>query len=301
MMKSLATIISIIAMVAIGYASKKIGILKAEDSTILNKIVVNIAIPSLIFLAMYTADISYIRLMVPIPLICILMGFICGALAYVFSKIKGYSKKTRWSIISATAMVNSGFLGYPVVLGVFGREGLIRAIFYDMGTVILFISFGILFLLMFGGKYSTIAKRALIFPPLWRIILGILANFLNLNIGYVASSILKYLSESAIPLIMISLGLSLEVRGIKEYFDAAYFVTFIRLIASPIIAFTIVYILGMGGLERTVTIVEAAMPSAMLTLVLALTYDLDVDSTAACIFLSTILSMISIPLVLVFL
>lgn len=301
MMKSLATIISIIAMVAIGYASKKIGILKAEDSTILNKIVVNIAIPSLIFLAMYTADISYIRLMVPIPLICILTGFICGALAYVFSKIKGYSKKTRWSIISATAMVNSGFLGYPVVLGVFGGEGLIRAIFYDMGTVILFISFGILFLLMFGGKYSTIAKRALIFPPLWGIILGISANFLNLNIGYVVSNILKYLSESAIPLIMISLGLSLEVRGIKGYFDAASFVTFIRLIASPIIAFTIVYILGMGGLERTVTIVEAAMPSAMLTLVLALTYDLDVDATAACIFLSTILSMISIPLVLVFL
>ncbi|MCE7697418.1 MAG: AEC family transporter [Methanobacterium paludis] len=59
-MNSLETIISIIVLIIIGYAAKRIGLLKPEDSISLNKIVVNIAIPSLIFMAMYTADLSSI-------------------------------------------------------------------------------------------------------------------------------------------------------------------------------------------------------------------------------------------------
>ena len=52
-----------------------------------------------------------------------------------------------------------------------------------MGSTILFLSLGILFILIFGGKYTSIIKRTLLFPPLWGIILGILANILHLNPG----------------------------------------------------------------------------------------------------------------------
>ena len=97
---------------------------------------------------------------------------------------------------------------------------------------------------------------------------------------------------------MISLGLSLEVGGLKNYLGAASFVSFIRLAVSPVIAILIIYILGLTGLESTVTIIEAGMPSAMLSLVLAASYDLDIKAAAACIFLSTVLSMISLPILI---
>ncbi|MGC9517724.1 MAG: AEC family transporter [Methanomicrobiales archaeon] len=293
-MNSLETILIIILLIGIGYFLRKINVLKSEDSLVLNKVVVNLSIPSLIFLAMYTADLNNIYLLAPIPFICIFLGIITGLLGYLFAKAKKYSVKTRWSIITTSAMVNSGFLGYPVVLSVFGANGLVRAIFYDMGSIILFIGFGVLFLLLFGGKYSTIIKRAFIFPPLWGILLGIGFNVMNIEIG-ILENIVDYLSGAAIPLIMISLGLSLQARNIKGYFEAASFVSFIRLIIAPIIALLLVSLFGFGGLEKSVIIVEAAMPSAMLSLVLALTYDLDVNATAACIFLTTILSLISIP------
>ena len=70
-MSSIETIIAIILLILVGYISKRIGLLKYEDSITLNKIVVNIAIPSLIFLAMYTADLSNIKVLIPITLICI--------------------------------------------------------------------------------------------------------------------------------------------------------------------------------------------------------------------------------------
>ena len=297
-MSSTETILAIILLILIGYTAKKVGLLKPEDSITLNKIVINVAIPSLIFLTMFSADLSNMKVLIPITMICIVTGILSGLIVYLFSRAKGYSKKTKWTLVGTSTLFNSGFLGYPVVLGVFGAEGLVRAVFYDMGSTILFLSLGILFILLFGGKYTSILRRTLLFPPLWGIILGILANLLNLNPGVIPLNVLKYLSGAAIPIIMISLGLSLEVGGLKNYLGAASLVSVIRLVISPIIAILMVIILGLNGLEGTVTVVEAGMPSAMLSLVLAASYDLDIKAAAACIFLSTVLSLISLPILI---
>lgn len=298
-MNSVETIIPIIVMIIIGYALKRIDVLKAEHAMALNKIVINIAIPSLIFLAIYNIDLSILPVIAPIPFVCILVGILSGLIAYIFATIKKYPEKTRWSILLTSAMFNSGFMGYPIVLGVFGADGLVRAVFYDLGSMILFIAFGVLLLLIYGGKYTEILKRALIFPPLWAVALALFLNFINFDIGFIASNTLKYLSGAAIPLIMISLGLSLEFKGIKENIQAVFSVSIIKLFIAPAIAFLIVLALGISGLEKQVTIIEAAMPSAMLSLVLAITYDLDIKTAAACIFASTIFSLVTIPLILI--
>lgn len=298
-MNAIETIIPIIIMIAIGYFLKRLKILKPIDADLLNKIVINIAIPSLIFIALYDIDISILPVIAPIPLICIAVGILSGLVAYIFAKIKKYPQKTTWSIVLTASMFNSGFLGYPFVLGVFGSDGLVRAVFYDLGSMMLFILFGVVLLLIYGGKYTTILKRALIFPPLWAVFLAIILNYINFEIGALTFNTLDYLSGTAIPLIMISLGLSLEFRGIKENVQAVFSVSIIKLLIAPAIAAVIVLLLGIGGLERQVTIIEAAMPSAMLSLVLAITYDLDIKTAASCIFTSTILSLITIPLVLI--
>lgn len=202
--------------------------------------------------------------------------------------------------MAASTLFNSGFLGYPVTLGVFGAAGLVRAVFFDVGSTILFISFGVFFLILFGGRYQDIIKRSILFPPLLAVIIGVIANLLQLPLGSIIPSVLDYLSGAAIPLIMLSLGLSLEFKGIKEYFPVATFVSVLKLIISPVIAVLVVGLVGLTGLDRTVTIVEAGMPSAMLSLVLAITYDLDMKATAACIFMTTALSIITLTLLILF-
>lgn len=292
------TILAIIILVILGYSLRRLGLLKFEDAQSLNKIVINLAIPALIFLSLYKIDTSIIPFLIPIPFICILIGVFSGLIAYIWTKIRGYSKKTRWSIMVPAVLVNSGFLGYPITLGVFGTDGLVRAIFYDWGTMMVFIIMGVVLLLIFGGSTKDILKRTLMFPPLWAVILGFLFNYANIPLGYVVSDVLNYLSGAAIPLIMISLGLSLEFKGIKEYFVDASFVSILRLLISPLMAFLIVMIFGLSGLDRTVTIIEASMPPAMFSVVLAITYELDVKLTAACVFFSIILSLITLPIVL---
>lgn len=293
-MNSYETIIAIIVLILIGYLCRRTGFLKPEDTRTLNKIVIYLAIPSLIFLAMYNADLSGILTLGSITLICIAVGLICGGIAYFFARLRDYSRETRWGLVTASAMLNSGFLGYPVVLGVFGSVGMVSAVFYDLGSVILFIFFGLLLILVYGGNYRQIFRESVFFPSIIAIVLGILANQFHLPLGSMVPGILDYLSGAAIPLIMLSLGLSLEFKEVKEYFAAASFVSVVRLVISPIIAIVLASILGLSGVNFQVAVVQAGMPSGMLTLVLAITYNLDIKITAACVFLSTALSMLSL-------
>lgn len=297
-MDSYLTIIAIVILIIIGYICRRLEFLRPEDTQILNKIVLYIAIPSLIFMAMFTADLSNILNLCTMTLICIVVGLLCGFIAYIFAKLRRYPQKTIWSLVTTSAMFNSGFLGYPVILGVFGSIGLVRAGFFDVGNTLLFIIFGILLLFIYGGSYQSIVHRSVLFPPFLAFVLGILFNIFHLPLGAVIPDVFNYLGGAAIPLIMISLGLSLEFKEVYIHITAASFVSFIRLIVSPVLALLLVSFLGFSGLEYPVTIVEAGMPSAMLSLVLAITYELDVKVTAACIFLSTTLSMLSLPLLI---
>lgn len=299
-MNSYETIIAIVVLILIGYICRRIGLLKPEDAKILNKIVVYIAIPSLIFLAMYNADLSDTVTLGTITLICITIGLLCGGIAYLFASLRNYSKETRWGLVTASAMLNSGFLGYPVVLGVFGSIGLVSAVFYDLGSVILFIFFGFLLILVYGGNYQGIFRESVFFPSIIAISLGVLANVFQLPLGSLGPDILGYLSGAAIPLIMLSLGLSLEFKEVKEYFAAASFVSVIRLVISPLIAIVLASLLGLSGVNFQVTVVQAGMPSGMLTMVLAIIYNLDIKITAACVFLSTALSMVSLTALILF-
>lgn len=300
-MNSYETIIAIVVLILIGYICRRLEFLRPEDAKTLNKIVVYIAIPSLIFLAMSRADLSGIATLGTITLICLMVGLVCGVIAYIFAHLMNYSKKTKWTLVTTSAMLNSGFMGYPVVLGVFGGAGMVSAVFYDIGSVIIFISFGLLLILAYGCKFQDILRESVFFPSIIAITLGILANLLNMPLGNIVPNILDYLSGAAIPLIMLSLGLSLEFKEVKERFNLASFVTVIRLVISPLIAIALATILGLSGLNYSVAVVQAGMPSGMLTMVLAIAYNLDVKVTAACVFLSTALSMVSLTVLILLL
>ncbi|MCG2827976.1 AEC family transporter [Methanothermobacter sp. K4] len=293
-MGSFETVLSILILVLTGHALKLGGMLREEDASSLNRIVINLAIPSLIFTSLYRADLSGIADLFLIPLVCITTGALSGTIAYLWAGRRGMDSRKTWGIIVAAAMMNSGFLGYPVTEGIFGSDGLLRAIFYDTGTTVMFTSLGLILSFISGAEGTAVVKRAATFPPLWAFILGVTFNLTGLPVGMVGT-VLGYLAGAAVPLIMISLGLSLNFRFLRDSLTEATFVSALRLMVSPLIAAFIVYLLSFKGLDFSVTVLEASMPSAMLAGVLAIENDLDVDLVSSCIFMSTILCLVSLP------
>jgi predicted permease len=189
-------------------------------------------------------------------------------------------------------------MGFPINLGIFGTDGLIRAIFCDMGTLVSFISLSFILFLVFGGSIKDAIKKILFFPPLWAVVLGLFFNLFNLPIGQIPDNIIGYLSGGAIPLIMISLGLSLKLDGLKWNKKMITFTSIFKLLVFPLVAFVIANLFNLSGLEFSVAIIELAMPSGMLTLVLAITYDLDVKLTSDCVLVNTLLALVTLPIII---
>lgn len=292
------TILSIVLMIAIGYVLKRIDFLSDDDVPTLNNIVIYILLPCMIFSALYSADLSLLPKLGSLPFIILTSSFITGIISYFILKRFNLSDIQLWSVLVTVMIANTAFMGYPINLGIYGNEGFLRAIFCDIATLIIFLLLSFVLVLKFGGSVKTAVKKIALFPSLWAIILGIILNLSHIPIGPVLDNTISYLGNGAIPLIMLSLGISIDLAGIKRSKNMIIFTSIMKLALFPIIAFFIVSFLGFVDLEFKVSIIEAAMPSGMMSLILSITYKLDYELTSDCILINTVISLVSLPLII---
>ena len=292
------TIISIVLMIGLGYFLKRIDFLSEKDIDPLNKIVMYILMPCMIFSALYSADMSLLPTLGILPFVILTASIGSGVISYIVLKRLHYDDKKIWSVLVTVMIANTAFMGYPVNLGVYGHPGFLRAIFCDLATTCMFLLLSFVLVLKFGGTVKRAFREILLFPPLWAVVLGISFNLLNIPIGPVLDKTVNYLADGAIPLIMISLGLSIELGGLARSKAMVIFTSIVKLGVFPLIALIVVSLLGLTGLQHDVGIIEAAMPSGMLSLLLAITYKLDYELTSDCILINTVISLIKLPIIM---
>lgn len=292
------TIISIVLMIGLGYFLKRIDFLSEKDIDPLNKIVMYILMPCMIFSALYSVDMSLLPTLGILPFVILTASIGSGVISYIVLKRLHYDDKKIWSVLVTVMIANTAFMGYPVNLGVYGHPGFLRAIFCDLATTCMFLLLSFVLVLKFGGTVKRAFREILLFPPLWAVVLGISFNLLNIPIGPVLDKTVNYLADGAIPLIMISLGLSIELGGLARSKAMVIFTSIVKLGVFPLIALIVVSLLGLTGLQHDVGIIEAAMPSGMLSLLLAITYKLDYELTSDCILINTVISLITLPIIM---
>ena len=292
------TILSIIIMIGLGYFLKRIDFLSEKDIDPFNKIVMNILLPCMIFHALYSADLSLISKLGILPLVILASSVVTGIVSFFILKQLKLDDITLWSVLVTVMIANTAFMGYPVTLGIFGQEGFLRAIFCDIATLCIFLILSFVLILKFGGTVKTAVKKITFFPPLWAVILGLVFNFINIPIGPVIDNTVNYLGQGAIPLIMIALGLSIDFSAIKRSKSMIVFTSIMKLMFFPIVAFVVATQLGLVDLQFKISIVEAAMPAGMMSLLLAITYKLDYELTSDCILINTVISLITLPAVI---
>lgn len=292
------TIFSIVIMIGVGYVLKRIDFLSSDDMDPFNKIVMYILMPCMVFNAIYNADLSLLPKLSVLPFVIIASSFVTGIIAYFILKRLNYDSKKIWSVLVTILIANTGFMGYPVNLGIYGQNGLLRAIFCDIATLCIFLLLSFVLILKFGGTIKTAVKKIAFFPSLWAVILGLIFNLFGIPIGDVLENTIVYLGQGAIPLIMITLGLSIDFSALKRSKSMIAFTSVMKLLFFPFVAFLLANQLGLVDLQYKVSIIESAMPSAMLSLLLAITYDLDYELTSDCILINTVISLITLPIII---
>ena len=118
--------------------------------------------------------------------------------------------------------------------------------------------------------------------------------------GYVLKNVFTYLGNSTTPLIMLSLGLTIDFREIKHYLKDSLLISLLRLVVSPLLMFGILSAIHLTGLAFNVAVLEAGMSTAMNALVLSITYNLDNKLMSSCIFTDVLLSLVTLTAIITF-
>ncbi|MER2006852.1 MAG: AEC family transporter [Psychrobacillus sp.] len=139
-------------------------------------------------------------------------------------------------------------------------------------------------------------------PLVYASLLGVLLQVLHVTVPQSVMEGVGLAADASIPTVMLVLGMQLAVISRKKV--AYRFVTtatVVRMFVSPLLAAAIMFFLPVNDLLKTVFIIQAAMPTAANTTMLSLQFGTEPDLVSFTTFITTILSILTIPFVLFFL
>jgi len=299
---TLAAVGSIFLLILVGYAAKRVGVLKASDSAMLNSLIINLTLPAFVMINVHgrplTGD------MLKTPGVAWVMEIAVMAAAYGAARLMRLDRRTTAGLMLAGAFGNMGYLGYPVIQSVFPNDkaAMISAVINDrLGMAVPIVTMGAAVAALFAGesfRWSSLAT-VLRTPLLYSIVIALALRTADIPETIMTS--LGILSAATVPLSMIATGLSLSAGSLKRYPAPIAVAAVLKLGLAPVLAYFMLGALGIEGTVFRVTIVQAAMPTAISAGVIAGGFGSNTSFVTGAIFVSTTLSVITTPLLLLLL
>ncbi len=299
-MDVVSRILAVIIPILIGLAFRLSKVFTERDGEIIRRFVVRISVPALVFFSMYDAGGEDLRVLPAMLLASVLVAasrFVLGFLSSFW--IKGTKRKAGTH--AATVFGNWGWLGFGVMYALLGDEGLRRAVFFILLWWPIFFGFGLPVQMIYAGENAgRLPWRnlgVLVLPVAAAALTGLGFNLSELALPEVLELSLRPFAETTVPLILFSVGMQLKLKGIAGSLKPALLVSACVLLIAPLAGWAIAAWLTDDVTSRAVIILESGMPVATLTPLLADYMDLDVDTINTAIVVSTILSLITLPVI----
>jgi len=277
----------------------------AEMRTQLNRLVMYLFYPCILFAVAATTPIDASLLSVPllVGIGTLISGFLIYALLYWTPVGHGVPDATRAILVVGGMFGNTFNIGVPVLQFFFGGEALRYAVFNDvLMTMPLVWSLGVWLCLHLGkggqrATYGSVLKVTLSMPPLWAFALGFAVQQSGLSFPPLISAA-SMIGQATIPVVLFVLGLTVPWRKLvprREILGTAL----VKLLLAPVIVWGAAHLLYPPPAQaQFAAVVEAATPAMMSGLLLADRFKLDHEAAALLIGWSTILFWLSLPLLL---
>ncbi|MGE3957075.1 MAG: AEC family transporter [Vicinamibacterales bacterium] len=229
---------------------------------------------------------------------CVVMTAVIGLAALTVAGLLRLDGSTRTSFLLVVMFSNSGNYALPVVLFAFGGEALAFASVYFVTSAILVYTFGVYVAAQGQGRTGTVTalRRVAGVPAVWGTVGAVLVMATGLSVPEAVLRPVSLLADAAIPVMLLVLGMQLERHTRPEHPRAVSAAVLLSLLVAPILAFGLAHLIGLEGPARQAAIIEASMPAAVVTTVLALEFELDANFATSVVLFSTLLS--PFPLVL---
>ena len=299
-LKMLETQSILFVYMAVGYYCRKVNIFSDEMRAKLTDFTVMITLPCMVFKS-FLMEFSMDALIqggvaLLIASIMAVVALIAGNLLY-----NRFVPREKCIMQYGTLVTNSGFAGLPIVGGAFGDEGLFLGSLFIIPTRILMWSAGIS-LFTTGGTRWERTKKVLTNPSIIAVGLGLVWMVFQLPLPGFLRSAVGNLGNCTSPLAMALVGAILAdvpLRGIWE--PKALYLAAVRQIVLPVILLVALKGLSLDPLTVGVSVTLSGMPIGSTTAILAQKYGADAEFGSKCVFISTVTSLITVPVLTLFL
>jgi predicted permease len=290
-------ILPIILLSGAGFA---LGKALHVDPRSLGRVVFYVFSPVLIFdlLVQNQLKLSEAAVVIAFALTFILL---IGALTLLLGLVLKLERSALVAILITTMFANTGNYGLPLVSFAFGEQALSYAGIYFATTTLLFYTLGV-FLASLGHMTFKEAIAGLFkIPTMYGVLLAILINILNIEIPMPVARAVELAAGGTIPLMLVLLGVQLTRVEFTGNQRALQLSVSLRLLVAPLAALLFAALFGLQGSPLQASVTQASMPSMVSATVLATEYNLDARLVTAVVFISTLLSPVTLTPLLVFL
>ena len=295
---------TLFAIVLVGYGVGKLGYLGGDFDRQLSRLVINMTCPALILSSAMTGELPDREYILPLLLISVITYAVLTGIAFLLPRYLTKKKDDEGAIGFALMFGNVGFMGYPVVASIFGHE----AVFYAavLNVVNTFAVFTVGTILITGKnevEESRFEKKVLYSTPMLACYLTMLIVALRIdNIPEAISAPLTMIGNITVPAALLIIGSSMSNLPIKSLLGntSVYATTLFLLAILPIGIYYLCTLLGFSQFVVNINTVVIAMPVATYGTILCLKYGKDTTMITEVTFITTLISMVSIPLLVLF-
>ena len=309
MFEILSITTSFFAIIALGAFTKYIGLFDEKSSQIFSNFAFYVALPPMIITSIMANPIKglinfdyIVRFEIATLIIFIL--------SYTVAKFIFKLKSNENSVFALNATYsNYGYIGLPLVLLLFGQKAIVPAaiiLVFDIAFVLALVAvFSTNFnntsgFLNFINALKSIIKN----PVIISCVIGLLLSFYELNLGKIPEETLNILSGAAVPTALFAIGIIIVSKSVEKAYSELIFISFIKLIMHPLLVILLFVFWSSDSLEMLdimwlqVAIIFSCLPVAATVFPVSQYYKAYVLKTSSAIIVTTVISILTIPIVL---
>lgn len=292
-------LIQLFLIICMGYLLYKIKIFSTEVNQKLTKLLLNVSLPAMIVSSVLEqTERPPVDEVLMVFAVAVAMYIILPVISIALVKLMRIPKSQQGLYMFMNTFSNVGFMGFPIISALYGEKGVFYAAIINIIFNLSVFTYGIIMMHYASGEKADLNLKKLLSPGILCSVFAVLVYAFNINLPTPVESAIGTLGSITTPLAMLLIGSTLATMDIKSVFNdgRVYVFSVIKQLVLPIILFFAAKMLIHNEYILGITFIMLLMPIANTALLFATEYGRDEKLAAKTVFITTLMSLITIPL-----
>lgn len=285
----------------LGYLIVKTGYVEAKHKDAVSKLIVKLILPCLIIssISKENFDVSRLGELGLVFLLSVLCIGILFGIGVITGKLLRVPRATEGAHQMMSCLGNVIFMGYPIIVAMYGETGFFYAIIYWLLNDLFMWTVGVFLLSKNGSEKKESFVKKLINPNTISFGIAIIMFVFGIKLPPVVNEAATSVGGLTTALSMIFIGMTLATVDVKKTMKKWWIFVIgpIKLVVMPIVFIYLFKFLGIPALIAGVVVLEAAMPAQTVLTILAHEHHADYEYTAVGLFITTVASLVTLPFI----